>query len=85
VLADKPRLAAANKIDALDEPDRLSRLRARLADTGIAFHPISAVTGEGVQTLLEAMWRVVADGRQREAETARDADGDRARPVQEPR
>jgi len=85
VLADKPRLAAANKIDALDEPDRLSRLRACLEDTGIALHPISAVTGEGVQALLEAMWRVVADGRQREAESARDADGDRARTAKEPR
>ena len=78
VLADKPRLAAANKIDALDEPDRLSRLRTRLEETGIALHPISAVTGEGVQRLLEAMWRVVADGRQRDLAATDDADGDRA-------
>jgi GTP-binding protein len=63
VFADKPRLAAANKIDALDEPDRLARLRTRLEHVGIPLYPISGVTGEGVQTLLEAMWRIVGAGR----------------------
>ena len=56
----RPRLAAANKMDALDEPARLNRLRARLAAAGVALYPISAVTGEGVPALLEALWRVVA-------------------------
>jgi GTP-binding protein len=63
VLADKPRLAAANKIDALDEPERLARLRARLESEGIALYPISGVTGHGVQALLEAVWRFVGAGR----------------------
>jgi GTP-binding protein len=61
VLADKPRLAAANKIDAIDDPERLTRLEQHLAARGVPCYPISAVTGEGVPTLLEAMWRAVAE------------------------
>ncbi len=60
VLADKPRLAAANKVDVLDDPTRLARLERHLAAVGVELYPISAVTGEGVPTLLEAMWRIVA-------------------------
>jgi GTP-binding protein len=61
-LADKPRLIAANKIDALDEPDRLARLRRHAEAIGLEVYPVSAVTGEGLPALLEAMWRVVAQG-----------------------
>jgi GTP-binding protein len=58
-LADKPRLAAANKIDALDEPERLERLKAHLERVGVPLFPISAATGDGIPALLEAMWREV--------------------------
>ncbi len=60
VLADKPRLAAANKVDALDDPKRLSRLTRHLDEMSIPVFPISAVTGAGVDRLLEAIWRIVA-------------------------
>jgi 50S ribosomal subunit-associated GTPase HflX len=50
----------ANKIDALDEPERLARLKAHVEHRGLVCYPISAVTGEGVDTLLEAAWRFVA-------------------------
>ncbi len=59
-LASKPRLAAANKIDALDDPSRLARLRAHLRARGIPLYPVSAVSGEGMPALLEAVWREVA-------------------------
>ena len=59
-LATKPRLAAANKMDALDDPERLHRLERHLAAIGVELFPISAVTGEGVPALLEAMWRAIA-------------------------
>jgi GTP-binding protein len=62
-LAGKPQIAAANKIDALDEPERLERLRQHLNGHDVALFPISAVTGEGVGALLEAMWRAVAADR----------------------
>ncbi len=59
-LAERPQIVAPNKIDALDDPDRLTRLQAHVEALGLKCYPISAVTGEGVDTLLEAMWTYVA-------------------------
>jgi GTPase len=59
-LSGKPMIVAANKIDAMDDPDRLERLRTYLRTPGIPLFPISAVTGEGIPALTEAMWRAVA-------------------------
>jgi GTP-binding protein len=59
-LADKPCIAAANKIDALDDPTRLKKLTTYLKRKKIPVVPISAVSGEGVPALLELMWRAVA-------------------------
>jgi len=59
-LQDKPVVVAANKIDALDDPDRLDRLRAHLQRAGIPLYPVSAATGDGLGPLLEAMWQQVA-------------------------
>jgi GTP-binding protein len=59
-LADKPMLVAANKIDALDDPDRLARLRKHAERLGVTLFAISAATGEGLPPLLEAVWRQVA-------------------------
>ena len=56
-LAEKPIVAAANKIDALDEPERLARLQAHLDELGVPLFKVSAATGEGVDALLEAVWR----------------------------
>ena len=64
-LSDKPMLAVANKIDALDDPERLTRLRAHLHQRGIPLFAASAATGEGIEPLLEAMWREVAASRER--------------------
>jgi len=61
VLSNKPCIVAANKVDALDEPDRLKKLAKHLKKLKIPLYPISAVTGEGVPALLEAMWVEVAN------------------------
>jgi len=61
-LAAKPQIAAANKMDSLDDPDRLARLKKHLRRRGVALYPISAVTGEGIPALVEAMWREVEQG-----------------------
>jgi 50S ribosomal subunit-associated GTPase HflX len=53
---------AANKIDALDEPERLAHLRRHVEAMGVQVFPVSAVTGAGVPALLDAMWREVARG-----------------------
>jgi GTP-binding protein len=66
-LADKPILVAANKIDALDDPERLERLSAHLQKLGVPLYAVSAATGEGIDTLLEAVWREVAQSRVRAA------------------
>ena len=76
-LADKPQVVAANKIDALDEPDRLERLKAHVAARQLPFFEISGATGAGVNALLEAVWSYVASGQRAAAEAgahARDRD-----------
>jgi GTP-binding protein len=58
-LAEKPVIVAANKIDALDEPDRLARLQADIEGRGLPFFAISAATGVGLDALLEAAWKQI--------------------------
>jgi len=66
-LADKPQLVAANKVDALDQPERLEQLQAYLRERGIPLYAVSAATGEGLDPLLEAVWREVVAARERDA------------------
>ena len=69
-LSQKPVVAAANKIDALDDRDRLGRLQAHLDKLGVPLFAVSAATGEGVGALLEAVWRALAAARERTAARA---------------
>jgi GTPase len=62
-LLDKPELVTANKIDAIDDPERVTALQKRADALGLAFFQISAVTGEGVPRLLEAAWPHIATAR----------------------
>jgi GTP-binding protein len=66
-LADKPVIVAANKIDALDEPERLDALRTHLQQRNTPLYAVSAATGEGIPPLLEAVWREVVAARERGA------------------
>jgi GTP-binding protein len=59
-LAQRPQVVALNKIDLPDVRRSLKRIEAPFARRGIALHPISAATGEGLDGLLEAVWRVLA-------------------------
>ena len=58
-LLERPQIAAANKIDALADGEIIPRLERHLEKVGIPVFPISAVTGEGVDALLEAVWRAM--------------------------
>ena len=59
MLSKKPRIAVANKIDAIDDPARLKALARHLKKLHVPLYPISAATGEGLPALVEAMWREV--------------------------
>ena len=63
-LAAKPQIVAANKMDAVDDPSRVTSLEQRAHELKLPFFRISAATGEGIPTLLEGMWqRCRQDGR----------------------
>jgi GTP-binding protein len=59
-LASKPQLVAANKIDSASDEAAVAALEAAARTLHLPFFRISAVTGEGVPALLEAVWRYVA-------------------------
>jgi GTP-binding protein len=67
-LSGKVQIVAPNKLDALDEPERLERLGRHLEARGVAAYPISAVSGQGIPPLLEAMWRALSEARARKSE-----------------
>jgi GTP-binding protein len=56
-LATRAQFVVATKIDALDEPERLERLRERAAQDERPFFAISAVASTGVRELLIAIAR----------------------------
>jgi GTP-binding protein len=67
VLAMKPQLVAANKIDAVADAGadpRIAELRQRARDLKLPFFAISAATGAGLDELLESMWQRLAQARQ---------------------
>jgi GTP-binding protein len=61
-LAAKPQLVAANKMDAVDDEQRVTALARRATELGLPFFRVSGVTGAGVAELLEAMWSRLAAG-----------------------
>jgi GTP-binding protein len=75
-LSTKSQIVAANKLDAMDDPSRLERLARHLDGRGVSLHPVSAVTGQGVPALVEAMWRDLADARARDARPEHDHPAD---------
>jgi GTPase len=67
-LLAKPMLVALNKVDVSEAQQNLELLTAELQNRGYAVYPISAVTGEGVQELLQAVAGVLREVQQHEAE-----------------
>jgi GTP-binding protein len=54
-LAKKPMIVVAAKMDAVQDPERVARLRQLAADRGLPFLEISSVTGQGIEALKHAM------------------------------
>jgi GTP-binding protein len=67
-LLAKPMLVALNKVDVSEAQQKLESLNAELQSRGYDVFPISAVTGEGVQELLQAVAGVLREVQQNEAE-----------------
>ena len=72
----RPRVVALNKIDTDDGAALIKRTRRALRERNIPLFPISAVTGEGTDALLEALWRRLVLVREREARAAQESDLD---------
>jgi GTP-binding protein len=58
-LLDKPAILAANKMDLPSSKENLKKFRARIKNTSL--FPISAVTGEGIESLLEELYKCVRE------------------------
>jgi GTP-binding protein len=54
-LATRPTIIACNKIDLPEAEENFEKYRDELSALGYEIYPISAVTGEGVRELLEAV------------------------------
>jgi len=59
-VAAKPQIVVANKMDAVDDVERVKALERRVKKQGLPFLRISAATGEGITALLEAAWKEIA-------------------------
>lgn len=61
-LSRKLQIVAANKIDLLtDDSDNLERLMDYMAAKGIEVYPICAVSGDGMDRLLERVWTLLEE------------------------
>ena len=55
MLAEKPMIVVATKLDATTDTTHLDELRAFAIERGLPFHAISSATGEGIKELISAM------------------------------
>jgi len=64
VHAASPRVAVLNKVDLVSKPSLLPRM-ARYSDLGVfeEIVPISALTGDGVDLLLDLLWGLLPEGK----------------------
>lgn len=67
-LATRPQIVVATKIDALDEPERLEKLRELAEKDGKPFVQISAVTNLGTKELVNMVAQKLAEIKESEAE-----------------
>jgi GTP-binding protein len=67
-LATRPQIVVATKIDALDEPERLERLREAAEKDGKPFAQISAVTNQGTKELVNFIAQKLDEMKREQAE-----------------
>lgn len=59
VLSKRPQIVALGKMDVTEVREAYPALREKFAARGIELHAMSAATGEGVQALLELLWKEI--------------------------
>ena len=62
-LASKPQIVAATKMDTVSDADAVDALAAHVAAHDLPFLRISAVTGDHLADLQEAVWKYLSDAR----------------------
>ncbi len=62
-IAERPQIVVATKLDALDEPERLAKLKERAAKDNKRFLAISSVTRTGLDDLVFAVAKLLDEGR----------------------
>jgi len=55
-LLKRKQLVVAAKIDALDDPARLEKLKTMCGVRSLPFFEVSSVTGAGIKELIGALW-----------------------------
>ena len=55
-IAKRPQIVAVNKVDALDDPERLERFKKEIEGRGYRVFVISAATNQGVTELIRATY-----------------------------
>jgi GTP-binding protein len=73
-VAAKPQIVVATKIDALDDPARLDSLHRHVRKKRLPFVKISAVSGDGLDELLETIWRGIVAAREAAASSEPEAE-----------
>jgi GTP-binding protein len=58
-LLKRKQLVVASKMDALDDPDRLEKLKNMCSRQNLPFFEISAVTGAGIKKLVGALAEII--------------------------
>jgi hypothetical protein len=61
-------------MDAVDDPDRVKALERRVKKLKLPFLKISGATGDGIDALLEAIWKEVAGQVRLQADTTSTVD-----------
>jgi GTPase len=69
-LGARPQIVVATKIDSLDEPERLNKLKQRAVRDGKPFLPISSVSNIGVRELVNHVSAALTNHNLEEAEVA---------------
>lgn len=80
-LGARPQIIVATKIDALDDPKRLEKLKKRAKKDGKAFFQISSVTNLGVKDLVNAVSVTLDEFNRDEAEAKAAAERERREDV----